>query len=131
ARTFYPCLEDVHVTNQELNNNLKIQLESLEILDVIIKNLITMVNENTKGFANYIADMLIKCKLQKIILHCLLTSVRNFDEEMTFAEEVLLFNKFQLHDCNHKVGEPVEAYQIQLLRYATCEYLFLIYEVNI
>jgi hypothetical protein len=116
ARTFYPFLEDLHVTPQELNNNLKIQLESLEILDVIVKNLITMVNENSKGFSSYIADMLIKCKLQKIMLHCLLTSVRNFDEEMTFAEEVLLFNNFQLYDANHKVGEHVEAYQIQLLR---------------
>ncbi|XP_063920808.1 protein dopey-1 homolog isoform X2 [Zophobas morio] len=116
ARTFYPFVEDLHVTDQELSNNLKIQLESLKILDVIVKNLITMVTENTKGFANYIGDMLIKCKLQKIMLHCLLTSVRNFDEEMTFAEEVLLFNNFQLYDSNHRVGEHVEAYQIQLLR---------------
>ncbi|RZC43189.1 dopey-1 -like protein, partial [Asbolus verrucosus] len=116
ARTFYPFIEDLQVTHQELNNNLKIQLQSLEILEVIVKNLITMVNENSKGFSSYIADMLIKCKLQKIMLHCLLTSVRNFDEEMTFAEEVLLFNNFQLYDSNHKVGEHVEAYQIQLLR---------------
>lgn len=116
ARTFYPFLEELNVTEQDLNNNLKIQLESLEILDIIVKNLIKMVNENSKGFANYIGDMLIKCKLQKIMLHCLLTSVRSFDEEMTFAEEVLLFNNFQLYDSKHRVGEHVEAFQIQLLR---------------
>lgn len=116
ARTFYPFLDDLHVTNEEMESNFKIQLESLEILDVIIKKLITMVNENSKGFANYIGDMLIKCKLQKVMLHCLLTSVRNFDEEMTFAEEVLLFNNFQLYDGSHKVGEHVEAYQTRLLR---------------
>lgn len=116
ARTFYPFLEELNVTEQDLNNNLKIQLDSLEILDIIVKNLIKMVNENSKGFANYIGDMLIKCKLQKIMLHCLLTSVRNFDEEMTFAEEVLLFNSFQLYDSKHRVGEHVEAFQIQLLR---------------
>ncbi|KYB28372.1 protein dopey-1 homolog isoform X2 [Tribolium castaneum] len=116
ARTFYPHLDDLNVTSEDLESNFKIQLESLEILDVIIRKLITMVSENSKGFASYIGDMLIKCKLQKVVLHCLLTSVRNFDEEMTFAEEVLLFNNFQLYDANHKVGDHVEAYQTRLLR---------------
>ncbi|XP_045463500.1 protein dopey-1 homolog isoform X2 [Harmonia axyridis] len=116
ARTFYPCLDDVHLTNEEMNMNFKIQLESLEILDVIVKNLIAIVKDNTKGFSSYIADMLVKCKLQKILLHCLLTSVRTFDEDMTFAEEVLMFNNFLLFDSNQNVGEHIEAFQIQLLR---------------
>lgn len=116
SRTFYPYIDDLHITSQEMNNNLKIQLESLEILDIIVKNLIIMVKESSKGFSSYIGDMLVKCKLQKILLHCLLTSVRSFDEDMTFAEEVLLYNRFQLYDGNSKVGEHIEAYQIQLLR---------------
>lgn len=116
ARSFYPNLDNSKLTEDEINNNLKIQLASLEMLDIIVKNLITLVNENAKGFSCYIGDMLAKCKLQKILLHCLLTSVRNFDSEMTFAEDILLFNHFQLYDSFKKVSEHVEAYQIQLLR---------------
>ncbi|KAK9882131.1 hypothetical protein WA026_018972 [Henosepilachna vigintioctopunctata] len=116
ARTFYPCLDDPHLSGEEMNMNFKIQLESLEILDIIIKNLTAIVKDNTKGFASYIADMLVKCKFQKILLHCLLTSVRTFDEDITFAEEVLMFNNFSLYDSNQNVGEHIEAFQIQLLR---------------
>lgn len=116
ARSFYPNLDNSKLNEEEINNNLKIQLASLDLLDIIVKNLITLVHENTKGFSCYIGDMLSKCKLQKILLHCLLTSVRNFDSEMTFAEDILLFNHFQLYDSHKKVSEHVEAYQIQLLR---------------
>lgn len=116
ARSFYPNLDNSKLTDTEINNNLKIQLASLDLLDIIVKNLITLVNENAKGFSCYIGDMLSKCKLQKILLHCLLTSVRNFDSEMTFAEDILLFNHFQLYDSHKKVSAHVEAYQIQLLR---------------
>lgn len=116
ARSFYPSLDDPNLTADEMRNNLKIQLASLEILDIIIRNLLTLVKENSKGFSSYIADMLVKCKLQKILLHCLLTSVRNFDEDLSFAEEILLFNNFQLFDSNNKVGEHVEAFQTQMLR---------------
>lgn len=117
ARTFYPLLEDASSIAEEVANNLKIQLESLEILDIVVRNLVSMVGENSKGFSSYIADLLVKCKLQKILLNCLLTSVRSFDEDMTFAEEVLAFNNFRLNDGGNKVGEHVEAFQIQILRW--------------
>lgn len=116
SRTFFPFLDDSSLLTDEMNNNLKIQLESLDILNTIMKKLIIMVEENSKGFPSYIADLLVKCKLQKILLNCLLISVRNFDEEMTFAEEILAYNNFQLCDNYNKVGEHVEAYQIQILR---------------
>ncbi|GJQ78976.1 hypothetical protein Trydic_g138 [Trypoxylus dichotomus] len=115
ARSYF-FHDDPNLIEEEISNNLQIQLKSLEILDIIVKNLINIVNENTKGFAVYIADMLMKCNLQKIVLHCLLTSVRNFDNEMTFAEEVLLYNNFKLYDNHKKVSEHVEGFQVQLLR---------------
>lgn len=117
ARSYYPNLDNTRLNDDEIQNNLKIHLASLDLLDLIVKNLIILVNENAKGFSSYIGDMLSKCKLQKIMLHCLLTSVRNFDSEMTFAEEILLFNKFQLYDVQKRISEHMEAYQIQLLRY--------------
>lgn len=116
TRTFYPFLNDPLLTPEEVQNNLKIQLDSLEILNIIIKNLKILSEENSKGFSSYIADLLIKCKLQKILLNCLLTCVRSSDEDITFADEILAFNEFQFCDKNNKVGKHVEAFQIQILR---------------
>lgn len=121
ARSYF-FHDDSNLVEEEISNNLQIQLKSLEILDIIVRNLINLVNENKKGFAVYIADMLMKCNLQKIVLHCLLTSVRNFDNEMTFAEEVLLYNNFKLYDSHKKVSEHVEGFQVQLLRYVYTEW---------
>lgn len=128
VRTYFPALDDGNLTREEIQNNFLIQLESLEILEIIASNLITIVNENTKGFAGYIADALLKCKVQKILLHCLLTSVRNFDEDLSFAEEVLLFNGFKLYDQNKRVSDHVEAFQIQLLRLI---YFLIVLEHNV
>lgn len=117
ARTFFPFLDDSSPMPDEMETNIKIQLEALDILNTIVKNLIAMIEENSnKGFSSYIADLLVKCKIQKTLLHCLLTSVRNFDEDMTFAEDILLFNNFQLCNAENRMGEHVEAFQIQLLR---------------
>ena len=115
STSYYFC-DDTNVSEEDIVGNLQIQLKSLEILEVIVRNLITVVNDSSKGFGVYIADVLLKCKLQKVVLHLLLTSVRNFDKDMTFAEEVLLFNKLKLYDTNKKVSEHVEAFQLQLLR---------------
>ncbi|CAH0546183.1 unnamed protein product [Brassicogethes aeneus] len=112
ARSFFAC----HMEHEEIVNNLKIQLESLDILDVIVRNLAKMVDENSKGFSSYIADLMVKCNIREVLLHCLLTSVRDFDEDITFAEAVLLLNGFQLSDSNNKIGEHVEAFQIQILK---------------
>lgn len=127
ARSYYPNLDNTRLNDEEIQNNLKIHLASVDLLDLIVKNLITLVNENAKGFSSYIGDMLSKCKLQKIMLHCLLTSVRNFDSEMTFAEEILMFNKFQLYDEYKRISEHMEAYQIQLLRYVCFLILLIVY----
>ncbi|KAF7267207.1 protein DOP1 homolog [Rhynchophorus ferrugineus] len=117
VRTFFPIYDDSSPITEELENNIKIHLESFEILNVIIENLITMVEENSnKGFSSYIADLLVKCKMQKILLPCLLMSVRNFDEDITFAEEILLFNNFKLCDSEKRTADHVESFQIQLLR---------------
>ncbi|XP_025836860.1 protein dopey-1 homolog isoform X2 [Agrilus planipennis] len=116
VRSFFPNLDSVKVTDEDIDENLKIQLISLEILSIVVKHLINIVMENKKGFSSYIADMLIKCKMQKTLLHCLLTSVRSFDEDLTFAEETLLYNKFQLYDTHRNVSEYIEAFQVQTLR---------------
>lgn len=56
---------------------LKVQLASAELLMLICSELIYIVRDSGKGFACYIADLLSRCKLQKVVLHCVLSSVYN------------------------------------------------------
>jgi hypothetical protein len=54
---------------------LKVQLASAELLMLICSELIYIVRDSGKGFACYIADLLSRCKVQKVVLHCVLSSV--------------------------------------------------------
>lgn len=56
---------------------LKVQLASAELLMLICSELIYIVRDSGKGFACYIADLLSRCKVQKVVLHCVLSSVYN------------------------------------------------------
>lgn len=53
----------------------KVQLASAELLMLICAELIYIVRDSGKGFACYIADLLSRCKVQKVVLHCVLSSV--------------------------------------------------------
>jgi hypothetical protein len=55
----------------------KVQLASAELLMLICSELIYIVRDSGKGFACYIADLLSRCKVQKVVLHCVLSSVYN------------------------------------------------------
>lgn len=57
--------------------HIKVQLASAEILMLICSELIYIVRDSGKGFACYIADLLSRCKVQKVVLHCVLSSVYN------------------------------------------------------
>jgi hypothetical protein len=57
--------------------HLKVQLASAELLMLICSELIYIVRDSGKGFACYIADLLSRCKVQKVVLHCVLSSVYN------------------------------------------------------
>jgi hypothetical protein len=55
--------------------HLKVQLASAELLMLICSELIYIVRDSGKGFACYIADLMSRCKVQKVVLHCVLSSV--------------------------------------------------------
>ena len=116
ASSFFAYVDNPKLTDEIKENNLKIQFLSLEILEIIVKSLINLVHENNDSFARYVASLLAKSDMQRTILQILLVSVRDFDQEMTLAEEVLKFNGFYLFDDNSKITEQVEAAQILLLR---------------
>lgn len=101
-------------SSEDLLSNCKIQLASIEMLTLIFSELISIVKEMGKGLASYVADLMLKCKVQKVILHCILTSVHYFTMKpstaSTLSERILKFNdpgEEKMH---------LEAIQIQLLR---------------
>ncbi|XP_069091714.1 protein dopey-1 isoform X2 [Pleurodeles waltl] len=72
-RSHYPT--HVKVAQQDLIGNSDMQMMSIEILSLLLTELAKVIESSAKGFASFISDMLSKCKVQKVILHCLLSSI--------------------------------------------------------
>ncbi|XP_036270723.1 protein dopey-1 isoform X14 [Pipistrellus kuhlii] len=72
-RSHYPT--HVKVTAQDLIGNRNMQMMSIEILTLLFTELAKVIENSAKGFPSFISDMLSKCKVQKVILHCLLSSI--------------------------------------------------------
>ncbi|XP_011306689.1 protein dopey-1 homolog isoform X2 [Fopius arisanus] len=126
-RSYYPNLGQMRLTHEEIAGNRQVQLASAELLTLIFSELISIVRESGKGFSCYIIDLLTKCKVQKIALHCLVSSVLNMknvqkdtDELFTFTEEIVTFNDptsdTDIAKCKFRSSDHTEAFQIQLLR---------------
>ncbi|CAH2249210.1 Hypothetical predicted protein [Pelobates cultripes] len=83
-RSHYPT--HVKVTQQDLMGNRNMQMMSIEILTLLFTELAKVIESSAKGFASFISDMLSKCKVQKVILHCLLSSI--FSAQKWHSERV-------------------------------------------
>lgn len=81
-------------TAEDIRENGKVQLASVELLTAICTEMVAIAKEMGKGFVCYIADLIAKCKVQKIVLHSVLTSVYSFGgrDDVTLTDEVLRFN---------------------------------------
>ncbi|XP_030012954.1 protein dopey-1 isoform X3 [Sphaeramia orbicularis] len=60
---------------QDLAGNRAMQLTSVEVLTLLFNELGKVTGGSAKGFASFISDVLSKCKVQKVVLHCLLSSI--------------------------------------------------------
>nr|XP_025036929.1 protein dopey-1 isoform X2 [Pelodiscus sinensis] len=83
-RSHYPT--HVKVTPQDLIGNRNMQMMSIEILTLLFAELAKIIESSAKGFPSFISDMLSKCKVQKVILHCLLSSI--FSAQKWHSEKV-------------------------------------------
>ncbi|XP_066513022.1 protein dopey-1-like [Hoplias malabaricus] len=120
-RSYYSA----HVTAmaQDLAGNRAMQLTSIEVLTLLFCELAKVTGGSAKGFASFISDVLSKCKVQKVALHCLLSSIfsaqkwheqqvrgsnmASVEEGMT-EESIINLSEDQLDGCS--------AVQSQLLR---------------
>lgn len=142
ARSYYPNLGQMRLTQEEIAGNRQVQLASAELLMLICSELIYIVRDSGKGFACYIADLLSRCKVQKVVLHCVLSSVYNMKtiansqkvdsaksvsaeeqpQQRTFTEEIVYFNDPVMESnenvgrCKYRGSDHSEGFQIQLLR---------------
>ncbi|XP_041618505.1 protein dopey-1 isoform X7 [Vulpes lagopus] len=83
-RSHYPT--HVKVTAQDLIGNRNMQMMSIEILTLLFTELAKVIESSAKGFPSFISDMLSKCKVQKVILHCLLSSI--FSAQKWYSEKM-------------------------------------------
>lgn len=60
---------------EDLAGNRAMQLTSVEVLTLLFSELSKVTGGSAKGFASFISDVLSKCKVQKVVLHCLLSSI--------------------------------------------------------
>lgn len=115
ARSYFP--KEVVDSNdlpsaEDIQGNCKIQLASVELLTLLCTELIVIIKDMGKGLACYIAELMTKCKLQKIVLHCILSSVQSVTKlnGQTFTEKILSFND----PGDERLYS--ESFQVQLLR---------------
>ncbi|NXK58810.1 DOP1 protein, partial [Sylvietta virens] len=83
-RSHYPT--HVKVTSQDLIGNRNMQMMSIEILTLLFAELAKVIESSAKGFPSFISDMLSKCKVQKVVLHCLLSSI--FSAQKWHSEKI-------------------------------------------
>ncbi|XP_053529723.1 protein dopey-1 isoform X3 [Ictalurus punctatus] len=72
-RSYYSA--HVPAAPQDLAGNRAMQLTSIEVLTLLFSELAKVTGGSAKGFASFISDVLSKCKVQKVALHCLLSSI--------------------------------------------------------
>uniref|UniRef100_A0A1B6DLS2 Uncharacterized protein n=2 Tax=Clastoptera arizonana TaxID=38151 RepID=A0A1B6DLS2_9HEMI len=128
-RSYYPNLGQTRLTQEELYANREVQISSVELLSLICYEMTGIVRDSGRGLACYLADLLTRVKLQKITLHCVLTTVHNKirSQNKTFTQEILSFNDEE--GGNEMCLGQCEAFQVQLLRLVLA-LLMLEHEVN-
>ncbi|XP_043188734.1 protein dopey-1-like [Amphibalanus amphitrite] len=96
-RSYYPTLEPASVTAEQLRANRQVQIVSAEILTSMFSELVTVVRSSGRGFATYLADVLQRCRVQKTLLNCLLSTVHSLRAgprtDTTLTEDIIEFNE--------------------------------------
>ncbi|KAG2468580.1 DOP1 protein, partial [Polypterus senegalus] len=72
-RSYYPT--HVPCSQQDLSGNRNMQIMSIEVLTLLFTELTKVTESSAKGFASFISDVLSKCKVQKVVLHCILSTI--------------------------------------------------------
>ena len=107
-RSYYPPF--VSLKPEDVLANREVQLAAVNLLTQVSGELVMVVRDNGKSFSLYMADLLVRCKVQKVVLHSLLAGVHaGLEESGGFTQEVLNFNSTE-------GNEDTEAFLVALLK---------------
>ena len=116
-RSYYPNLMMSKLSEEELNGNKEVQILSCEILSLLLSELVNVAKESGKGFATYLNDLLLRSKVQKVLLHCVLATVYNHrkktpghNTQQNITEAIISFNEENMD------ADALETFQLKLLR---------------
>ena len=128
-RSYYPNLAQTKLSTEEIKANREVQLMAIDILYLLVAELISVVQDNGRAYATYIADLFSRCKVQKVVLHSLLAGIndmrdspkkRDEAEKMAFTDSVLAFNEIYSNQhgvsASERISNYSEAFQVQVLR---------------
>ena len=141
-RSYYPNMGKVHLREEDIQGNREVQLMSIDIMVVLVSELILVVRDNSQAYATYISDLFSRCKVQKVVLHCLLAGVNDMKRESNYADPAFKRNGDHQHQSNigftedilnfneinslpesgsytgtcEKISNYSEAFQVQVLR---------------
>ena len=76
-RSYYPDLMAAKLSKVELSENKQVQIQSCDLLTLLLSELVNIARDSGKSFSVYVGDLFSRCKVQKALLHCLLASVHN------------------------------------------------------
>ncbi|KAM6910103.1 protein DOP1A isoform 2-T2 [Xenentodon cancila] len=120
-RSYYSA--HVKAGPQDLAGNRAMQLTSVEVLTLLFSELVKVTGGSAKGFASFISDVLSKCKVQKVVLHCLLSSIfgaQKWHEQRTAGVNMATVEEGLSEDSVINLSEDqidsCSAVQSQLLR---------------
>ena len=128
-RSYYPNLAQTKLSAEEIKANREVQLMAIDILYLLVAELISVVQDNGRAYATYIADLFSRCKVQKVVLHSLLAGINDMRdspkkkdeaEKMAFTDSVLAFNEIYSNQhgvsASERISNYSEAFQVQVLR---------------
>ncbi|XP_061092649.1 protein dopey-1 isoform X1 [Conger conger] len=108
---------------QDLAGNRSMQLTSIEVLTLLFTELSKVAEGAAKGFSSFIGDVLSKCKVQKVVLHCLLSTIfsaQKWHEQRTGGANLAAVEEGLSEDSVVNLSEDqmdgCSAVQSQLLR---------------
>ena len=112
-RSYYP--RDLKVGESDIHGNRDVQIASMEVLRLILHELVYIVKDSGHGLATFLSDLLIRSKVQKAVLYCLLSSVfnsRSKPKSQTKEADIILDISPNMSD------RGAQAFQIQMLKLA-------------
>ncbi|XP_071478733.1 protein DOP1A-like [Diadema antillarum] len=111
-RSYYP--QEGRASEEDALGNRDVQTASMEVLQHVLHELVDVVKNSGRGLATFISDLLVRCKVQKAVVYCLLASVYGARKSKSSLVEK---DKAIIQDASPVLSnDGAQTFQIQLLK---------------